>query len=141
MFARSFGLIPVTVLMRISIPSPSGYCGAWRSIRHSGNTNAPRSITVATASSVLESFVTESSRQMEGGTGGLPAGTAADAIPAGPRIGQLPPLAGPLASLPPATWALALALMFATSGTFDPVGETRTYPDISWCSAEQKSVQ
>src|SRR5215211_4862251 len=62
MFARSFGLIPVTVLMRISIPSPSGYWGAWRSMRHSGNTNAPRSIAVARASSVLESFVTVSSR-------------------------------------------------------------------------------
>ena len=27
------------------------------------------------------------------------------------------------------------------SGTLDPAGETRTYPCISWCSAEQKSVQ
>jgi hypothetical protein len=29
----------------------------------------------------------------------------------------------------------------ALSATVDPAGETRTYPCISWCSAEQKSVQ
>jgi hypothetical protein len=32
-------------------------------------------------------------------------------------------------------------LTFAISGTGDPAGDTRTYPDISWWSAEQKSVQ
>ena len=26
-------------------------------------------------------------------------------------------------------------------GTLEPAGLTRTYPCISWCSAEQKSVQ
>jgi hypothetical protein len=31
--------------------------------------------------------------------------------------------------------------MFAMSGVLDPAGDTRMYPCISWCSAEQKSVQ
>jgi hypothetical protein len=36
---------------------------------------------------------------------------------------------------------LAFSLTFALSGTLDPAGDTLTYPCISWCSAEQKSVQ
>jgi len=34
-----------------------------------------------------------------------------------------------------------LALTFADIATLDPAGDTLTYPCISWCSAEQKSVQ
>ena len=45
-------------------------------------------------------------------------------------------------SAPARTCALcALRLVLAISATFDPAGDTRTYPCISWCSAEQKSVQ
>ena len=40
-----------------------------------------------------------------------------------------------------ATWLAARGLTLAVSGTLEPAGETRAYPDISWCSAEQKSVQ
>lgn len=35
----------------------------------------------------------------------------------------------------------ALAFVLKLSGTFDPAGDTRMYPCISWCRAEQKSVQ
>src|SRR5688500_160017 len=35
----------------------------------------------------------------------------------------------------------AFLLMVASSATFAPRGDTRRYPDISWCSAEQTSVQ
>ena len=35
----------------------------------------------------------------------------------------------------------ALLPVLNVIGVFAPFGETRTYPCISWCSAEQKSVQ
>ena len=35
----------------------------------------------------------------------------------------------------------AVTPVLKARGTEDPAGETRTYPCISWCSAEQKSVQ
>src|SRR5678816_2194253 len=120
MFARSFGLMPVTVLMRISIPNPSGYCGAIRLIRHRGNANTPNSITDATASSVLDSFVTVISSQ-NGSPRPAPHLTwhGADQAEC-----QRPPLAF-ASSPPPVIWARALGLMFATSGVADPAGETR----------------
>ena len=40
-----------------------------------------------------------------------------------------------------ASWACERGLVFAVSATVDPAGLTRMYPCISWCSAEQKSVQ
>src|SRR5690349_4609142 len=59
MFARSCGWIPVMVFTRISMPSPSGYCGAMRPMRHSGNTNPPASATAAAKTNQRERRVSD----------------------------------------------------------------------------------
>ena len=127
---------PVAVLMRINMPSPSGYCGAVSSIRHRGKTNTPSSSTDATASRILESLVTVSSVIDGRTTGEVPYLTWRLADRAGRH--RLPER---LEASDPVICALAFGLMFATSATADPAGDTRTYPCVSWCSAEQKSVQ
>ena len=54
MLARSYGVSPTIVLMRIAMPNPSGYCGALSPMCHSGNRKSAASSTVAMAISVRE---------------------------------------------------------------------------------------
>src|SRR5262245_8739776 len=49
MLLRSFGFTPVIWLIQMRSPSPSGYCGASSSMRHSGRTYAAASRSVATS--------------------------------------------------------------------------------------------
>src|SRR5262245_2309227 len=58
MFVRSVGRAPVTVLMRITIPKPSGYCGATSPIDQIGSTHMPNRSTDEIATSILASFDT-----------------------------------------------------------------------------------
>lgn len=73
---------------------------------------------------------------------------AGHAAPA-PRTSRYRPLGalgafgagGGVCALAASRASCVFGLVVAESATMDPVGATRTYPDISWWSALQKSVQ
>src|SRR3989304_4414872 len=62
MLFRSSSFTPPTVLTRISIPSPSGYCGAMRSTRQSGSTKPALMSSAATATRMRAVLGTGDSR-------------------------------------------------------------------------------
>src|SRR5215831_1682513 len=56
MLWRSCSVAPRTVFARISMPRPSGYCGATRRTRHRGRASASSNNPDASVRSSLESF-------------------------------------------------------------------------------------
>src|SRR5262249_35988533 len=102
----------------MSSPSPCGYCGATSEITHSGNTNTPMIITATISIAITD------------GVEGLVFMSDAS-VPAPCRPGSVPRvcLCGVMRYLLDESW------------TFEFLPDTRIRPDISWWSAEQKSVQ